>query len=179
MTINGEVLRGESTDDGTPGRLTLETGFSKDALELPWANNERGRSCVNADTYHAILYKSDHLGSPNHKVVTRDDGTKFDLFHMVYRLEDKHGRQACEIHNANFAGEVKIGRETQLHGCTAVGSGFGKLMNDKHEMQMAILNSVASLEALIFETKGEDLDITYRWADGCEPDDLTDSLEPQ
>lgn len=151
------VLRDKSTDDGTPGRLTIETGWGCDTLELPWADNERGRSCIVADTYSAKLDHSDHLGGPNHQ---------------VYRLEDKHGRQNCLLHNATFAGEVKVGEETQLHGCTAVGHGYGKIprTDGVNVLQFGILNSVATLQELIKQTGGADLEITYSWAEGCAPE---------
>ena len=159
MTIEVSIEREASTYDGTPGKWTM-TGingpWSCDTLELPWANNERGRSCVIADSYTAKLDHSDHLGGPKHQ---------------VYRLEDKHGRQNVLIHNANFAGEVKAGQETELHGCTSVGRGYGDLWRTDgvKKKQFAILASVKTLESLIENTGGDDLRITYTWAPGCEP----------
>jgi hypothetical protein len=179
MTIKGEVLRQQSTNDGTPGVLTLENLFTCDTLELPWENNERGRSCIITDTYRAALWRSPHLGSSNHKMVKRADGTEFDLYRMVYRFEDKHGRKDCLVHNANFAGEVTVGEETQLHGCTAPGRGYGDLWRTDGvaRKQFAILASVRTLEDLIIACAGEDLELTYRWAEGCEPADLSDHQE--
>lgn len=175
--LEGEVLRGRSTNDGTPGRLTLANGFECETLELPWKNNRTGESCTLADVFRASLWRSPKLGSPFRKMVPGIDGEKFDLYHMVYRFEDAHGRKDCLIHNANFAGNVGVGEETQIHGCTAVGSGYGFLKNHAGVMQRAILGSVLTLERLIIAAAGEDLEITYRWADGCEPDDLTDEQE--
>lgn len=162
--LNVEVVRGLSTPHGTPGKWTiLETGWTCDTLELPWADNERGRSCTIADTYLAKLELSEHLGGPRHQ---------------VYRIEDKHGRENVMVHNANFAGEVKIGDETQLHGCTAVGRGYGQIeRNDGKKnddgtpaTQFGILRSVKTLEELIEATQGDDLVITYKWAPGCAPE---------
>jgi hypothetical protein len=155
-----EILRGKSTNDGTPGKLTCENGFSCDALELPWHNNKTGLSCIVADTYVAKRWHSPHFNR------------------WVYRLEDKHGRKDCLLHPANFAGEVGIGEESQLHGCTAVGKGYGNIARDDNgTLQLGILHSSATLDALFDSTHGDDLEITYRWADGCEPDDLTDAQE--
>lgn len=160
MTITGTIVRGKSTNDGTPGRLTLDNGFACDTLELPWHNNKTGVSCIIADVYSAVKWLSPHFGR------------------IVYRLEDKHGRRDCLLHPANFAGEVGIGEETQLHGCTAVGRGYGKIeRTDGRGLQMGILRSKVMLDALIAATGGRDLELTYSWADGCEPDDLTDSQE--
>lgn len=97
---------------------------------------------------------------------------------MVYRLEDKHGRGDCLIHNANFAGDSEAGFETQLHGCTAPGNSYGQIARNDGQpgLQWAILQSVAALEELIKQTKGGKLELTYSWISGCEPDDLTDAL---
>lgn len=157
--IEVSIIRSESTKDGTPGHWSMigvNGPWSCDTLELPWAGNERGRSCIVAESYIAKLDHSEHLGGPRHQ---------------VYRLEDKNGRKDCLIHNANFAGEVKIGDETQLHGCTAVGRGYGELWRTDgvSRKQFAILASVKTLEDLIVATGGEDLNITYSWGPGCEP----------
>jgi hypothetical protein len=59
--------------------------------------------------------------------------------------------------------------ETQVHGCTLVGSRYGALANDDRSAQMAILNSRATLAQLIgFVGTGEH-SVDYHWAQGCEP----------
>lgn len=170
--ISGDIIRQKSSTDGTPGVMILADGWTCKTLELPWVNNERGRSCIVADTYRAKLWESPHLGSPSHRPITRKDGSDFDLWHKVYRLEDKHGRLDCLLHNANFAGEVQVGLETQLHGCTALGYGYGAINNHAGLPQFAILKSVMALEALIEHTQGEELELQYHWDDGCAPEGL-------
>ena len=152
--IRGTLTRQRSTPDGTPGKLILESGFACDTLELPWADNARGRSCIIDDTYLAKLGSSATLGGPKHQ---------------VYRLEDKHGRSDVLIHNANFAGEVSDGKVTQLHGCIAVGREYGMLRNSKGAMQRGILNSVSTLEALIAHAQGAEIELSCTWAEGCKP----------
>lgn len=165
--MKATVVRGRSVAYGTPSTLTLEGGWSCRCLELPWANNERGRSCIKADTYAAAIWESPHLGSPNRETVTRADGTAFDLHRKVYRLEDKHGRADCLIHNANFAGEVNDGQMTQLHGCIAPGAGYAEIERpDGGGKQWGITASVKTLEELIRQTKGENLEILITWAEG-------------
>ena len=103
-----DVVRSKSQDTGTPGILIVgSTGFQICTLELPWRNNLTGKSCIIADTYNCDVWHSPHLN--------RD----------VLRLEDKHGRTACLVHNGNFAGDADKGLETQVHGCTLAGKAYG------------------------------------------------------
>jgi hypothetical protein len=151
------VLRDKSTPEGTPGMLTvLDTGWRCCDLELEWQNNKTGVSCVIADTYSCWPWYSQHLGR------------------MVLRLEDKHGRMDCLVHNANFAGEAS-GDITQVHGCTAVGLAFGQIQKpNSQETQFGVTNSVATLTALMQEIGPGPHTIQYEWAPGCEPADLSD-----
>lgn len=151
-----------SKPTGTTGVLSiLQSPFRCDTLELPWLNNKTGESCVVSD-----IYKCWPWFSPN-------------LKRLVLRLEDKHQRENCLVHNANFAGvddpntpEHEI---TQIHGCTAVGKGYGQIQKpNSTETQLGIKNSVKTLEALL-EAIGEGPHtISYIWKAGCEPADLTD-----
>lgn len=175
--ITGTVVRQRSGALGTPGRLSLANGFYCDTLEPPWHDNERGRSCTKADTYRGKAWYSPTLKR------------------VVIRYEDKHGRKDCLVHNANFAaaGEEDIDGDgipevTQIHGCTAVGSGYGEIKRKDGKMQWGILASVKALERLIdalkcpledaetvltvegIEYGFKDVEITYKWAEGCSPE---------
>jgi hypothetical protein len=167
--IRGEVPRQRSTETGTPGAMALENGFSCDTLELGWHDNERGRSCTKADTYRGKVWYSPTLKR------------------LVIRYEDKNGRQDCLVHNGNWAGDADRGEITQVHGCTEVGHGYGPLQRPDGRMQWGILHSGATLAGLIDSLRcdpGEadtvlsingqelgfhDVEITYRWAEGCAP----------
>lgn len=149
------VVRAKSKIDGTPGALTSTAGFSCDTLELQWADNRKGVSCILPDAYVAWLWYSPTLKR------------------WVVRLEDKHGRGDCLLHNANFAG-LGEGEYTQIHGCTAIGRGYGKLKNRYGNMQDAILNSGVTLDALIAHIRenvsdGEKFEVNYTWGEGCAP----------
>lgn len=153
------VLRQKTTDDGTPGIITvLDTGWARKSLELPWRNNRRGESCIITDSYSCDIWYSEHLGR------------------NVLRLEDKHGRQDCLVHNATWAGDVGKGDITQVHGCTAVGDAFAQVQRPDGKMQFGILNSKATLDALLKEIGPGPHTITYEWVDSCAPDDLSDAL---
>lgn len=141
--IRGAVLRKPSTPLGTPGRLTLETGFSCDTLELPWANNERGQSCTlpapggRPETYWGRVWWSPTFRRP------------------VIRYEDKNGRQNCLVHNGNFGAEMRdidgdgAPEITQIHGCTLVGRGYGDILRKDGRSQWGIKSSSAALTDLI------------------------------
>lgn len=154
------IRRKKGQDWGTPGRLTTDKGFSCDTLELPWADNKRGISCIKADSYNGWLWQS-----PTFK-------------RMVVRLENKHGRFDCLIHNANFAGDQEIDKNadgvpdefTQIHGCTAVGAGFGMVKRpDNGELQMGILSSKDTLAKLVAHLGPGTHEFIYVWEDGAAP----------
>lgn len=153
--MNIVITRKQSTSSGTPGELVAmnpagET-FTCNTLELPWQDNTPGVSCIIDDSYGATIWHSDHLDCD------------------VLRLEDKHGRQNCLIHCGNFAGDVSQGMETQVHGCTLVGSRYGSLANDDGDTQLAILNSRVTLARLIAFVGSGEHTVSYQWAQGCEP----------
>lgn len=149
------VIRQPSAPDGTEGALTVINPageiFTCETLELPWHDNQSGISCIMADTYNATVWHSDHMNCD------------------VLRLEDKHGRRDCLVHAGNFAGDAAMGFETQVHGCTLVGNGYGSLSNDNGNTQLAILQSKKTLAALLAFIGGGEHTITYTWAEGCEP----------
>ena len=160
--MNVVITRQASSPSGTPGELQVTNSHGETlackTLELPWKDNQPGISCIMADSYKATIWHSDHLDCD------------------VLRLEDKHGRKDCLIHCGNFAGDVSQGLETQVHGCTLVGSSYGTLTNDEGKAQIAILNSRTTLKRLIdFVGRGEHL-VEYCWAPGCAPH--TTSQEP-
>lgn len=164
--MKATVFRSFQEDWGTPGYLVLETGWKCDTLELQWRDNKKGVSCIKPDTYSAVVWKSPTLGSK-----ADNKNTELDETHMVYRLEDKHGRGDVLIHNGNFAGDVEKGLLTQIHGCTLVGKGFTELerTDGVKTRQMGIVESVKTLLELMKQTGGAPLDVEYRYVAGCEP----------
>jgi hypothetical protein len=144
------ITRNQTSASGTHGDLlainAAGESFGCVTLELPWQNNACGVSCIMPDSYAAAIWRSDHLECD------------------VLRLEDKHGRQNCLIHPGNFAGDVSQGLETQVHGCTLVGSNYGALINVDGKSQAAILNSRATLAKLIAFVGPGTHSVTYAWA---------------
>lgn len=137
--------RERSTDQGTPSDL-VTNGFSHHALELPWRNNQAEFSCVPPGTYLCKWLHSDHFN--------RD----------VYHVLGVPGREAIEIHPANFAGDRLKGFKCELRGCCAPGESFGTL-----DHQFAILNSRAMTRDFETLMAGEDFMLHISWKEGCEP----------
>lgn len=165
MTVRGDVVRGKSTPYGTPGRLRLDNSFECHTLELPWHDNQSGKSCTKADTYFGKVWYSSTLKR------------------NVIRFEDKNGRKDCLIHNGNFAADEEdidgdgVREVTQIHGCTEVGFNYGLIERKDGRKQYGIKSSVQTLEALILSLKDDaqpggyhDVIITYKWEDGCSPE---------
>lgn len=164
MTILGTVVREPSTPLGTRGSMLLGNGFGCDTLELPWHDNERGRSCTLADTYVGRVWLSPMLRR------------------LVIRYEDKNGRHDCLVHNMNFAADATdidgdgVPEITQVHGCTGVGRGFGDIARPDGHRQWGILNSVVTLGALIESLKlpgGSGLVNVHGFADGYDDVEIT------
>lgn len=157
--MHGLIVRQKSQDWGTPGVLRTTGGFVCDTLELPWANNQRGISCIKAAEYVSYLWESPTFNR------------------TVIRLEDRFGRKDCLIHNGNFAGDTGLDEDhdgapdftTQVRGCTLVGRGYGLIKRKDGNMQMGILNSRTTLAELVEHLQHEaslgPLIFSYKWGD--------------
>lgn len=157
--MNVIIRRRKSGSDGTPGRLVTDSGFACDTLELPWKDNQRGVSCIKADSYLGWLWQSPSMGR------------------MVVRLEDKHGRRDCLIHNGNFAGDTSLDLDqdgepdkiTQVHGCTEVGQGYSVIARPDGRQQFGILSSKDTLARLVAHLGPGQHTFIYTWDSGCAP----------
>jgi len=129
------LFREPSTDDGTFGVMTLDTGESFNALELPWRNNDNGLSCIPCGTY---IFK--WFNSPKHG--------------WCYEAQNVPVRSHIQIHSANFAGDVKKGKKSELLGCIALGTSVGMMRG-----QNAVLGSVAAMKRFHALTKAEPIEI--------------------
>jgi hypothetical protein len=135
------LIRGASTDHGTPGLLLREdASLIAHTLELPWRENRRMRSCIPPGSYRARY------------VVTakRPAG--------VYLLEGVPGRSAILIHSGNVAGDVEKGLESDVLGCILLGQTRGVRRG-----QRAVLLSKPALAAFAEEMKRQPLTVEIRW----------------
>lgn len=98
------LLRGESTNEGTFGKLTAGS-LVLFTLELPWRNDENNASCIPVG-----LYECRYTLSPRLKKFT-------------YEVFGDKNRAGIRIHSANFV--------SQLLGCIALGEKLGVMDGKK------------------------------------------------
>lgn len=153
MTVIATIIRGPSTDDGVFGNMTVHRSFDGANRgwvtgELPWRDNHNRLSCIPLGTYFAKLLWSEHF--------------QRDLYH----LQDVPGRDAVEVHNANFCGDVTLGKKSQVLGCIAIGQSVMKMPVDLKDpdsaVQMAVLDSIHGLNAFMDFCQKEDIIITIQ-----------------
>lgn len=156
----GTVRRDKSQAWGTPGQLVTQDGFVCDTLELPWRDNRRGESCIVADSYSGWVWASPSLKR------------------LVVRLENKHGRMDCLMHNGTWAGDTLVDVDgdghggdliTQVHGCTLVGRGYADIARPDGKLQRGILHSKDTLAELVAHLGPGTHTFMYLWNDGCAP----------
>jgi len=92
------ILRGESTLEGTFGKLIVDQ-LQLFTLELPWNNDENNISCIPAGFYNCQYTLSPRL----HK--------------YTYEIFGDSKRTGIRMHSANFS--------SQLLGCIALGEKLG------------------------------------------------------
>lgn len=123
-----KIQRGKSTDQGTSGLITTDSGKSWFTLELPWLDNKSGVSCIPAGEYKVLWTKSPRL----HK--------------YTYEIVNVPGRGGIRMHSGNFAGSPPY--LTHSLGCPLIGCRVG-VMNK----QLAILGS--KIAVMMFENEME------------------------
>lgn len=101
------LQRQDSTDEGTPGIVVMEDGWTCFSGELPWRDNASGASCVPTGIYRCRLYDSPRFGRP---------------LYMLLAVPD---RDHILIHPANYFGDDAKGKLAELDGCIALGRSFG------------------------------------------------------
>ena len=155
--MHGILTRQASTEFGTPGELMLDNGWSCSTLELPWHGNQKGISCIKAGGYRGRIWFSPHFA------------------HNVIRFEDQSGRADVECHNGNFAGDAAQGHFTQVHGCILPGENYTNIAipDGTGRSQWGIQNSRSTLDRLIAQLGGEELNLTIVWESAAWPEDDT------
>ncbi len=116
------LLRSQSTDQGTPGVLDFGGIVT---LEKPWRDNQRGISCIPTGVYPISLYESERLGE-------------------CLAIGNVQGRDDVRMHVGNWAGDVSMGFKSDSDGCVLVGLSTGVLDN-----QTAILDSHIAMQRLL------------------------------
>lgn len=130
------IVRLETTDEGTFGKLTTDSGFECVTGELPWRDNKPNVSCIPAGRYTCSW-----RNSPKHG--------------MCYHVDGVPGRTDVEIHAANLMGDESQGWIAELKGCIAPGIRLGAI-ND----QKAVLGSRPALKAFEDDLDQEPFELT-------------------
>lgn len=139
------IERTETDDEGTFGLLTTDTGWQCYTGELPWRDNEQGKSCIPAGTYPAVWRPSPKHGE-------------------CYGVESVPGRTDIEIHSANWMGDQDKGKKCQLAGCIAPGRAIDTLVGQK-----ATISSRDALAGLVEDLGKEPFILTIKWREGVGP----------
>lgn len=103
-----KLLRGKSTDQGTPGRF-LFAGRTAGSLELPDRGNKQRISCILDGTYRVKWTYSYHLRR------------------YTYEIQEVEDRGGIRLHSGNFAGDVTRGYKSHSLGCPLLCRYFGTL----------------------------------------------------
>jgi hypothetical protein len=148
------LRRSKSTDQGTHGILSCINSTTKESLsfptlELPWRDNERGKSSIPAGTYRCQY-------SPTNKTIGKVS--------RWYLLERVPGRSGILIHPGNWAGDEAKGWHSDVEGCILVGMGktFLKVNGRKQEAITGTRDACAKLAAFF---NREPFSITIRDAE--------------
>src|SRR4030065_250290 len=98
------IYRFAEDDCGTQGILCAHGFFCK-TLELPWRNNQKGKSCIPPGNYKCVVRQSPSKG-------------------MVYHLYGVKDRSNILIHLGNWAGDADKGLKSDVAGCILLGQHF-------------------------------------------------------
>lgn len=143
-TMKRLVLKREPfTDEGTFSVGVLDGDLEWQFIELPWRENKPSFSCIPAGLYTAKLIESPHFAR------------------TVYLIENVPGRDAIEMHNGNFAGDITKGFQSDLRGCCSPGTRRNFLVNRHGIPQRAVLDSRLALDQIIEATGGEAIEMEF------------------
>lgn len=106
------LVRHETSDEGTFGVLTLDSGLSVKTAELPWRENAPGISCIPEGSYECVWRVSPRFGP-------------------CYHVLDVPDRSNILIHAGNYAGDQSRGFRSDVEGCILLGMDFGRLQGQK------------------------------------------------
>ena len=138
-------LMDDRPDEGTLGSI-FYNGFLCACIELPWRDNEPGKSCIPSGIYHCS-----YRYSPKHG--------------HCYHVDLVPGRTDVEIHSANWAGDAAKGFKCQLLGCIAPGMQSGELSGQK-----AVLGSKEAVARLEEVLGRQNFELEIKW-DGENPEE--------
>ena len=138
MTRTVTITRTETSAEGTFGHLVTDSGLCLRTGELPWRDNEPGKSCIPVGTYQVVWAQSP---------------TKGWCYHVI-RVP---GRLDIEIHPGNFCGDRVLGYRCDVEGCILLGQSVGPMNGQK-----AILLSRQAFRLFETDLQEEPFELTVR-----------------
>jgi hypothetical protein len=148
------LTRVETGLEGTFGKLSTDSAFGCETLELPWRGNAHDISCIPEGVY---LVEWDE--SPAHG--------------FCYHYRNVPGRDHCLLHAANLAGDIAQGYVAELKGCTAPGITTAIFAAGVHpageKHQRGVTGSGVALHALEADMAHQPFELTVVWAPGAKP----------
>lgn len=153
--MNLDIVTDPSTDQGTFGSATLDTGsetrelYTWPSLELPWRDNLPDKSCIPPAPGGApVVYRAQMQWSERHQC-------------MLYHLLDVPGRGDIEMHAANFAGDVDLGWKSDLLGCLTLGISRGILTpQGGGRAQQVVVSSAVAMNEFMRATGQQPITVT-------------------
>ena len=145
------IEREPTSDQGTLGtaELYVPAGimlWQASSLELPDRGNQSDISCILPGLYVAEYVFSEKFGR------------------KIYALQGVPGREACELHIGNWAGDVSLGWKSDVEGCTIFGTEHGFLQPPGFSRpQLAVLHSEIAFDELVVATGGATIEVEYKW----------------
>lgn len=140
------LTRTETSNEGTFGILTTDSGFSIYSGELCWRKNLHGISCIPAGVYIV------------QRIITPKHGD-------VYTITDVPGRDSILIHAGNWCGDVAFGFKTDVQGCVLTGRALGTLGG-----QASVMSSRDALKGLEADLESLPFQLTVRWETSIDPE---------
>lgn len=133
------LTRLETGNEGTFGDLVTDFGFHCKSGELPWRNNQIGKSCIPAGVYLCIWADSGKHG-------------------FCYHVKDVQGRSDILFHVANYFGDVDKNMKSDVLGCIGLGEHMGILGTQK-----ALLNSKKTMTVFEAGMNKESFELAIQW----------------
>lgn len=137
------IARFPSTDEGTFGILQAP-GFACFTGELPWIDNERGKSCIPEGVYQVKIVNSPRMG-------------------RVYGLSGVPDRSNVLVHSGNFCGDVEKGFKSHVLGCILLGKYTGRMDNGNGTKQRAVCASRPAVRAFMESLNNEPFELEVVW----------------
>ena len=131
------IKRDPSSDTGTPGVLTTDSGLRLYSLELPDKANKPGLSRIPEGEYLC------ELGD-------------FPKHGKCYEVKAVPGRTAVLFHVGNFGGDIEKGKRSDTEGCILVGNCLGEAYDSKGgKRQDGLLGSRDAFARFMDDRDGE------------------------